>query len=118
MTKPFKVESEDINRLNDIQLTQLLKELLHAEAYKFGIAQRAVEVALNIRVGDGGEDGRISWVDGPDQTEFCPNRLTMFQNKATEMGPAAYANEIMTVNSNSKRTTQSLAKNFSGSLVV
>lgn len=96
MTKPFKVESEDINRLNDIQLTQLLKELLQAEAYKFGIAQRAVEVALNIRVGDGGEDGRISWVNGPDQTEFLPNRLTMFQNKATEMGAAAYANEIMT----------------------
>ena len=96
MTKPFKVESEDINRLNDIQLTQLLKELLQAEAYKFGIAQRAVEVALNIRVGDGGEDGRISWVDGPEQTEFLSNRLTMFQNKATEMGPAAYANEIMT----------------------
>lgn len=96
MTKPFKVESEDINRLNDIQLTQLLKELLDAEAYKSGIAQCAVEVALNIRAGDGGEDGRISWVDGPERTEFFPCRLTMFQNKATEMGPAAYANEIMT----------------------
>lgn len=96
MTKPFKVESEDINHLSDIQLTQLLKELLQAEAYKFEIAQRAAEVALNIRVGDGGEDGRISWEDGPDQTDYLPNRLTMFQNKATDMGPTAYANEIMT----------------------
>ena len=96
MLKPFKVESLDITRLNDIQLTQLLKELLHAEANKFGIEQQSVEVALNIRVGDGGEDGRISWEEGPRQTDFIPCRLTMFQNKATEMSAAAYANEIMT----------------------
>lgn len=96
MTQPFKVESADISLLSDIQLTQLLKELLHAEAYKFQIAQRAIEVALNIRVGDGGEDGRISWDGGPDQTDFIPNRLTMFQNKATEMAAGGYANEIMT----------------------
>ncbi|WP_345888640.1 hypothetical protein [Shewanella algae] len=96
MTKPFKVESEDVNRLTDIQLTQLLNELLQAEAYKFEIKLRAVEVALNIRVGDGGEDGRISWTEGPDQTDYIPNRLTLFQNKATEMGPTDYANEIMT----------------------
>lgn len=74
----------------------MLKELLHAEAFKFGIAQRAVDVALNIRVGDGGEDGRISWSNGPEQTDFIPNRLTMFQNKATTMTAAEYANEIMT----------------------
>jgi hypothetical protein len=97
MPKPFKVESADIGQLSDIQLTQLLKELLHAEAYKFQIAQRAVEVALNIRVGDGGEDGRISWDGGPDQTDFIPNRITMFQNKATEMAAGGYANEIMTM---------------------
>jgi len=46
MTAPFKVESQDINRLSDVQLTQLLKELLHAEAYKFQIAQRSVEVVV------------------------------------------------------------------------
>jgi hypothetical protein len=96
MTQPFKIESANITLLSDIQLTQLLKELLHAEAYKFGLAQRSVEVALNIRVGDGGEDGRVSWDNGPDQTDFIPNRLTMFQNKATEMAAAGYANEIMT----------------------
>lgn len=96
MTTPFKVESADINRLNDIQLTQLLKELLHAEAFKADIAQQAVEVALNIRVGDGGEDGRISWNNGPDRTDYIPNRLSMFQNKATEMTAGGYASEIMT----------------------
>jgi hypothetical protein len=95
MTKPFKIESADINKLTDIQLTQLLKELLHAEALKFGIAQGAVEVALNIRVSDDGEDGRIQWENGPENTDFIPSRITMFQNKATKMGPAEYANEII-----------------------
>ena len=96
MTRPFKIESKNITLLSDIQLTLLLGELLHAEAYKFGISQRAAEVALNIRVGDGGEDGRIFWNTGLESTDYLPNRLTMFQNKATEMGPTAYANEIMT----------------------
>ena len=96
MTQPFKVESADVSRLNDLQLTQLLNELLHAEAQKNGIAAASVQVALNIRVGDGGEDGRINWEGCVPSTDYLPNRLTMFQNKATEMGAAAYANEIMT----------------------
>lgn len=95
MTKPFKVDSSDVNKLNDIQLTQLLKELLHAEAFKFDIAQRNVEVALNIRVGDGGEDGRIQWENGPESTDYLPCRLSMFQNKATKMTKAGYAKEIL-----------------------
>ncbi len=96
MTRPFKIESADINRLTDIQLTQLLQELLQAEAHKHGIAKRSVEAAQNIRAADGGEDGRISWEEGPDETDFIPNRLTMFQNKATDMSPGDYANEIST----------------------
>ena len=87
MTKPFNVESQHITRLDEYQLTQLLKLLLHAEADKHGIAQRAVDVALNIKVGDGGEDGRIEWKDGPESTDYLPNHLTQFQNKATEMDP-------------------------------
>lgn len=107
MTIPFNIQSSDIKQLDDFQLTQLLKELLHAEAIKFGIAQKAVEVALNIRAGDGGEDGRISWNDGPEKTDYIPSRLTMFQNKATEMGPAAYANEILTT---ARRNNPSILK--------
>lgn len=94
MIKPFNVASADITHLSDIQLTQLLKELLHCEAHKHGIVQRAVEVALNIRVGDGGEDGRISWEGSPESTEYLPGPLVMFQNKATRMDPPAHAKEI------------------------
>ena len=95
MTKPFKIESADINFLSDTQLTQLLIELLHSEAHKFGIAQSSIKVSSNIHAGDGGEDGRISWSGEPENTDYLPNRLTMFQIKATQMGPAGYANEIM-----------------------
>jgi hypothetical protein len=96
MTKPFNIESADIKLLNAIQLTQLLKELLHAEAFYYNLPQRAIEVALNITTGDGGEDGRISWKDGPESTPYIPNRLTSFQNKATDMTPSAYRKEILT----------------------
>ncbi|WP_211299148.1 hypothetical protein, partial [Methylovulum psychrotolerans] len=96
MTKPFNVESQHITRLNYDQLTQLLQLLLWAESDKHGIAQRAVDVALNIKVGDGGEDGRIEWQGGPVSTNYLPNRLTQFQNKASELGPAGCANELVT----------------------
>ncbi|KKJ01461.1 hypothetical protein [Prochlorothrix hollandica] len=96
MTKPFNVESSDIKSLNDIQLTQLLKILLHAEAHAFGIPQNSVEVALNIITGDGGEDGRISWKNSKESTDFIPSRNTLFQNKATNMGPSEYGKELVT----------------------
>ena len=95
MTIPFNVEADQITQLNDIQLTQLLNVLLNAEAIKSGLAQSAVQVALNIRVSDGGEDGRIKWSGGIERTSFIPNRFTQFQNKATTMTPAECANELV-----------------------
>lgn len=95
MTIPFNVEADHITQLNDVQLTQLLNVILNAEAIKSGLAQSAVDVALNIRVGDGGEDGRIKWSGGIERTSFIPNRFTLFQNKATTMTKAACANELV-----------------------
>lgn len=94
MATVFKVESKDITNLDALQLTRLLKLLLHLEARSFGIAARAVDVALNITVADGGEDGRIEWSDGLENTDYLPGRLVQFQCKATDMGPADCANEI------------------------
>lgn len=92
----FRIEAKDIEGLNALQLTMLLKLLLHLEARSAGIAERAVEVALNITVGDGGEDGRIKWEDGPPSTNFLPQRFVQFQNKATDLDAAKCANEIVT----------------------
>jgi hypothetical protein len=117
MTRPFKVQSADVNKLNDIQLTQLLKELLHAEAFRFGLAQSSVEVALNITTGDGGEDGRISWQGGPEATDYIPNRLTLFQNKATDMGPTAYGKELLTKDGSLKPNVEQVLE-AGGSYVV
>jgi hypothetical protein len=94
MTRLFEVTHEDINQLSDSQLTDLLRRLLHLEAARFGIAARSVNVALNIKVPDGGEDGRIQWKRGPKSTDFIPSRLTMFQNKATAMRPEDCAKEL------------------------
>lgn len=98
----FRVESRDIKDLNDIQLTKLLKLLLHLEARSSGIAEIAVDVALNITVADGGEDGRIKWEGGPDNTDYLPSRFCQIQVKATDMGPTACANEIVAVDGSMK----------------
>lgn len=91
----LKIDVDDIERLSDIQLTELLKYLLHLEAQSSGIQQSAISVALNINAGDGGEDGRIKWEEGPATTDFLPSRFVQFQCKATDMGPASCANEVV-----------------------
>lgn len=111
MSTLFRVESRDITELNDLQLTKLLKLLLHLEARFSGIADRAVDVALNITVADGGEDGRIKWDAGPDKTKYLPSRFCQFQIKATYMGPADCANEIVTRDGLMKRMVEDALDN-------
>ncbi|MBN2570350.1 MAG: hypothetical protein JXB42_13060 [Deltaproteobacteria bacterium] len=107
----FRVESTDIKILSALQLTKLLKLLLHLEARNAGIAERAVEVALNITVRDGGEDGRIQWSGGPPDTGYLPCRLVQFQNKATYMGPTDCANEIQNRDGSMKRMVEDVLDN-------
>ena len=94
MTKLLEITHEDIGQLTDFQLTDLLRRLLHLEANRFSIAARSIAVSLNITVADGGEDGRIQWSEGPASTDYIPNRLTMFQCKAMDMGPSACGKEL------------------------
>jgi len=112
MSTLFRVESTDIKGLNDLQLTKLLKLLLHLEARSSGIAERAVEVALNIHVADGGEDGRIQWDGDPPSTQFLPLHLVQFQNKATtNMGPADCAKEILNKDGSMKHMVDEVLDN-------
>ena len=112
MPQPFRVESTDIKALNDLQLTRLLKLLLYLEARSSGIAERSVEVALNINVRDGGEDGRIQWVGDPPSTQYLPLNLVQFQNKATTtMGPADCAKEISNKDGSMKHMVEEVLDN-------
>lgn len=113
----FEVQSQDIGELNEFSLTKLLKRLLHLEARSSGIAERAVEVALNIHVADGGEDGRIQWTGGPASTDFLPSRLVQFQNKATKIEPARSATEIVGKDGNLKPMVENALDN-GGAYVV
>ncbi len=95
MSSLFEIDVDSIALLDQIQLTELLKRLLHLEAQASGIAERAVEVALNITVADGGEDGRIKWSGGVQSTAYLPARFVQFQIKATDIGPTACADELL-----------------------
>lgn len=96
MAQPIEVTYEDIEYLNDKQLTELLKKLLHLEASKYNIPASSIHVSLKINVSDGGEDGRIEWEGEPSRTDYIPNRLTMFQCKATKMELSKCVNEVLT----------------------
>lgn len=91
---PLEIEPKHIGSLNPEQLTRLLKKLLHLEAEANNILKSAVDVSLKINMPDGGEDGRIQWKSGPEETAYIPNRFTLFQCKAQSMGEAKCKNEI------------------------
>ena len=91
----FEVTSANITSLDQMRLTDLLGRLLHVEAKATHIPLGNLSVSMNIDAPDGGEDGRISWQGGPNSTDFLPNRLTLFQCKATKMDRASCKNEVL-----------------------
>jgi hypothetical protein len=94
----LEITPDDINRLNDIQLTDLLLRLLRMETQKFGIPRSCISGSLEIKASDGGEDAHIKWSDGPEKTEWIPNRYTLFQCKAEKIGPKKCKTEIVSEN--------------------
>jgi len=81
VTYPFEVTSADIERLDDLQLTQLMQRLLYLEASVIGLPKSTVDVGLKIDTPDGGQDGRLEWEGGPDasQSNWLHSRLNVFQ---------------------------------------
>ncbi len=104
----FDVSSSQIESLDSKQLVELLKKLLHAEAQRSGISLRGVSVPLQITVPDGGEDARISWIGGFEQTDYLPSRFCVFQAKATDPGPAGWKKEVWTKGSQKKGAVRTL----------
>ena len=92
---PFEVQGKDLEGLRPEQLHELLRRLLSVEAQANGIPLDGIHVSSNIAASDGGEDGRISWQDGPERTGFLPSRLCQFQLKAGGIGPAQAGREVL-----------------------
>lgn len=114
----FDVTFQDIERLNDIQLTELLLCLLHLESASSKIPLSCVGVSLKIDVPDGGEDGRIKWEGHPERTDWIPNKFTIFQCKATDMPPATCYKEILKHHSTDLKPRVEEVLDASGSYVL
>ena len=93
---PFEVTGTDIASLTERTFPRLLRRLLNAEAEANGLPAYGVHVASNINAPDGGEDGRITWNDGPSGTPFLPSRLNQFQLKTGKILPAAAGKDVLT----------------------
>lgn len=104
----FDVSPSQIKCLDSKQLVELLKKLLHAEAQRSGINLRGISAPLQITVPDGGEDARVSWSGGLEQTDYLPSRFCIFQAKATNLGAAGWKKEVWTKPSQKKDAKRQL----------
>lgn len=85
----FNVSAKQVARLDDEQLVDLLRQLLHAEARAIGLPLAGAHVPAQITIPDGGEDGRMLWSGGAERTDFLPHRFNVFQVKATDVTAAS-----------------------------
>ena len=92
---PYEVTGEHIALLTERTFPVLLRRLLSAEAQAHGLPECGIHVAGSITTPDGGEDGRITWTEGPLRTSFLPSRFSQFQVKARQVAPAAAAHDVV-----------------------
>ncbi len=92
--KIFEVTADQIKRLTDIQIVELLRRLLNSELRKNSISLIAGVAPAQITIPDGGEDGRVTWHNGPARTDFIPSRYAIFQCKKSVSSPAQLKKEV------------------------
>ena len=95
---PLEVTGELIALQTEHTFPKLLCRLLSAEAQAFGLPEHGIHVGGNITAPDGGEDGRITWSDGPPCTSFLPSRFSQFQLKTGHIKPAAAGRDVVNRN--------------------
>ena len=91
---PLEVTADHITDLTELTFPALLRRLLSAEAQAHSLPEHGIHVAGGITTPDGGEDGRITWTEGPSHTSFLPSRFCLFQVKAGKVAPADAALEV------------------------
>ena len=91
----FEAKPDQIEQLDSLGLVQLMRRLILAECRLVNIPLRSAIVPLQITVSDGGEDGRVEWTGGVDETEYFPARFSAFQSKAQNLTESSVATEIL-----------------------
>ncbi len=91
----FRTEADQIEQLDSTGLVRLMKRLLLAECRTTGIPLRGAHVPLQVTVADGGEDGRVEWSGGVEQTAYLPSRFNVLQSKAQKLTEAQVRKEIL-----------------------
>jgi hypothetical protein len=90
----FEATECDIADLNDVQLKELLRRLLEAEATKMGIPASGITAGGDQRAPDGGADAMIEWTGMPEPGEWLRRRQVAFQAKAEGMPPSKIKPEM------------------------
>ncbi|MDY0282110.1 MAG: hypothetical protein RBR35_16310 [Salinivirgaceae bacterium] len=84
----FEANANQIERLDQSQLVDLLRRLIQAELNKNSIPLRSGTAPAQITIADGGDDARVSWSGGPNETDWLPSRFSIFQSKKGTTSPA------------------------------
>jgi hypothetical protein len=90
----FEADPDQIKQLDSLALVRLMRRLMLAECSLVDIPLRAATVPLQITVSDGGEDGRVEWTGGVDDTNYFPARFSAFQSKAQNLTETSVKAEI------------------------
>lgn len=80
MTSVFQVTKEEIERLDEISFTRLMKALLLAEISKLNLKQSGLTLSLDIKDPDGGLDCTIN-EDVPKESDWLPEGKSGWQFK-------------------------------------
>jgi len=91
----FEVAKDEIERLDSVQLTNLMKRILRTELSKLRLKQSEVVVSLDINDPDGGLDAYVG-CEVPAEHPWLPSGRSGWQFKAVKEFPQSeVANEIL-----------------------
>jgi hypothetical protein len=93
MNPLFQVSEQDIEFLDQLQLTDILNRLLKAEAQRYGIPPLSVKTTLRINDPDGGVDARVEHSISVPATCRIPEGLSVWQYKAGDITPKSIREE-------------------------
>src|SRR5204863_6464638 len=90
----FEISGNDISNLGDADLRSLVARLAIAELRAKGCPLSSITAGGDQDAADGGLDVRVECPTNISHPDFVPRRLTGFQVKKPDMGPAAIRNEM------------------------